>query len=57
MELFSEILKSNNSRGEKAKMIADKIRLSKGYPWTGVYDVTENEIKIIFCQKTILHLI
>jgi len=49
MELFSEILKSNNSRGEKAKMIADKIRLSKGYPWTGVYDVTENEIKIISC--------
>ena len=49
MELFSEILKSNNSRGEKAKMIADKIRLSKGYPWTGVCDVTENEIKIISC--------
>lgn len=49
MELFSEILKSNNSRTEKAKLIADKIRLSKGYPWTGVYDVKENEIKIISC--------
>jgi len=46
---FSEILKSNNSRSEKARLIADKIRLAKGYPWAGVYDVKENEIKIISC--------
>jgi GAF domain-containing protein len=46
---FTEILKSNNSRGEKARLIADKIRLSRGYPWAGVYDVKENEIKFIAC--------
>ena len=46
---FTEILRSNNSRTEKARLIADKIRLSGGYPWAGVYDVKENEIKIISC--------
>ena len=50
MELsFSEILKSGSSRNEKAKLIADKIRQAMGYPWAGVYDVTEKEIKIISC--------
>jgi GAF domain-containing protein len=50
MELsFSEILKSGNSRNEKARLIADKIRLAKGYSWVGVYDVKENEIKFISC--------
>jgi L-methionine (R)-S-oxide reductase len=50
MELsFAEILKSNTSRVEKAKLIADKIRLYKGYPWAGIYDVMENEIRIISC--------
>ena len=44
---FTEILRSNNSRDEKARLIADKIRLSKGYPWAGIYDVKENEIKIV----------
>ena len=46
---FAEILKSNNSRSEKARLIADKIRLQKGYPWAGVYDVKEDEIKIVAC--------
>jgi L-methionine (R)-S-oxide reductase len=50
MELsFAEILKSGNSRNEKARLIADKIRLAKGYSWVGVYDVKENEIKFISC--------
>jgi len=44
---FIEILTSNNSRSEKARLIADKIRLSGGYPWVGLYDVKESEIKII----------
>ena len=47
--LFTEILASNKSRNEKEKLIADNIRLAKGYPWAGVYDVKENEIKIISC--------
>src|SRR5215470_252291 len=46
---FTEILASNSSRNEKARMIADKIRLAKGYPWAGIYDVKEDEIKIISC--------
>ena len=46
---FAEILKSDNSRSEKARLIADKIRLLKGYPWTGVYEVKENEIKMVSC--------
>lgn len=46
---FAEILNSGSSRDEKARLIADKIRLAKGYPWAGVYDVKENEIKIISC--------
>ena len=50
MELtFTEILNSAQPRQEKAKMIADKIRLAKGYPWTGLYDVTDKEIKMISC--------
>src|SRR4029079_4464157 len=46
---FTEILKSDRPRDEKARLIADKIRMSKGYPWVGVYDVKENEIQIISC--------
>src|SRR5438552_13900893 len=50
MELsFIEILKSGNSRDEKARMIDDKIRLAKGYSLVGIYDVKENEIKFISC--------
>ncbi|HMG67726.1 MAG TPA: GAF domain-containing protein [Chitinophagaceae bacterium] len=44
---FVEILKTTASRGEKARMIAEKIRTGKGYSWVGLYDVKENEIKII----------
>ena len=46
---FAEILKSDNSRSEKARLIADKIRVLKGYPWAGVYEVKENEIKMVSC--------
>jgi len=46
---FVDILKSGNSRNEKAKLIADKIRLAKAYSWVGLYDVDEKEIKIISC--------
>jgi len=44
---FAEILTSGSSRSEKARLIEDKIRLAKGYPWAGLYDVKEDEIKII----------
>lgn len=46
---FTDILESGKSRDEKAKLIADKIRLSRGYPWAGLYDVSEKEIRIISC--------
>lgn len=46
---FVEILKSDNPRDEKARLIADKIRLTKGYSWTGIYDVSEKEVKMISC--------
>ena len=46
---FVEILKSNNPRQEKAKMIADKIRAAKEYSWVGLYEVNESEIKIVSC--------
>ena len=46
---FVDILKSDGSRNEKAKLIADKIRLAKAYSWVGLYDVGEKEIRIISC--------
>jgi L-methionine (R)-S-oxide reductase len=46
---FTEILNATNSREQKAKMIADKIRLAKGYSWAGLYDVNQKEIKFISC--------
>lgn len=44
---FTEILASGNSRIEKAKLIAGKIRSAKAYSWVGLYDVKENEIALI----------
>ena len=44
---FTEILDSNKTRKEKAKLIAAKIRSAKGYSWVGLYDVNEKEISII----------
>ncbi len=46
---FNEILKSGLTRKEKARLIADKIRISKKYSWVGLYDVKESEISIISC--------
>ena len=53
---FTEILRSNNSRSEKARLIADKIRLSGGYPWAGVYDVKENGLngRAVMQGKTVI---
>src|SRR5438105_7499400 len=41
---FSEILNSNQSREEKLKQVAEKIRQTKGYSWVGIYDVGDQEI-------------
>jgi L-methionine (R)-S-oxide reductase len=41
---FTEILKSNQTREEKLKRVAEKIRLAKGYSWVGIYDVGDKEI-------------
>ena len=46
---FSEILQSDQKRAEKAKLIAEKIRLAGKYKWVGLYDVKETEITIVSC--------
>lgn len=44
---FTDILNSDQSRSEKARLIAEKIRTVKKYSWVGLYDVKEKEISII----------
>lgn len=44
---FSEILNSTQSRPDKARLIAEKIRIAKNYPWVGLYDVKQEEITLI----------
>lgn len=44
---FTDILNSDLTRSEKARMIAEKIRTTKKYSWVGLYDVKEKEISII----------
>ena len=46
-KLFDIILRSNQEREQKAKLIAEKIRNAKGYSWVGLYDVTEKDIHLI----------
>ena len=46
---FDDILESERPRAEKARMIADRIRMAKGYPWAGLYEVGEKEIGMIAC--------
>jgi L-methionine (R)-S-oxide reductase len=50
---FTEILKSDQPRKEKARLIAETIRKAKKYSWVGLYDVKESEIEIIsFAGRT-----
>lgn len=44
---FTEILKSDQPRKEKAALIAEAIRKTKNYSWVGLYDVKDSEISII----------
>jgi GAF domain-containing protein len=44
---FTDILNSEHTRLEKARLIAEKIRDTKHYSWVGLYDVKETEISII----------
>ena len=44
---FSEILESDRKRAEKARLVAEKIRVAGNYKWVGLYDVREQEITII----------
>ena len=46
-KLFDIILRSNQGREQKAKLIAEKIRNAKGYSWVGLYDVTGKDIHLI----------
>jgi L-methionine (R)-S-oxide reductase len=46
---FTEILKSDQPRKEKARLIAEAIRTAKKYSWVGIYDVQDSEISIISC--------
>jgi putative methionine-R-sulfoxide reductase with GAF domain len=41
---FAQILNSNQSREEKLRQVAEKIRQAKGYSWVGIYDVGDKEI-------------
>jgi L-methionine (R)-S-oxide reductase len=41
---FTEILNSNQSREEKLRRAAERIRQTKGYSWVGIYDVGDKEI-------------
>lgn len=41
---FTEILNSNQSREEKLRLAAEKIRQAKAYSWVGIYDVGDKEI-------------
>ncbi len=44
---FTEILKADYPKKEKARLIAERIRTAKGYSWVGLYDVKEKEIALI----------
>jgi GAF domain-containing protein len=44
---FTEILNSDRSREEKLKQVAEEIRAAKGYSWVGIYDIRENEVRIV----------
>ncbi|HET9745229.1 MAG TPA: GAF domain-containing protein [Chitinophagaceae bacterium] len=44
---FDIILQSNQTREQKAKLIAEKIKNARGYSWIGLYDVTETDIHLI----------
>ena len=44
---FTDILKSDQPRKEKATLIAEAIRKAKNYSWVGIYDVKDSEISII----------
>lgn len=44
---FSIILESKQDRVDKAKLIAEKIRMAKGYSWVGLYDVKDKEISLV----------
>ena len=46
-KVFDIILRSNQEREQKAKLIAEKIRDAKGYSWVGLYDVSEKDIHLI----------
>jgi GAF domain-containing protein len=41
---FTEILNSNQSREEKLRRTAERIRQAKRYSWVGIYDVGDQEI-------------
>ena len=44
---FDIILQSHQTREQKAKLIAEKIKNEKGYSWIGLYDVTKTNIRLI----------
>ncbi len=44
---FDIILQSSQGRKEKARLIAEKIKNTKGYSWVGLYDVKEKDIHLI----------
>jgi putative methionine-R-sulfoxide reductase with GAF domain len=49
--IFTDILNSATTRFAKAKSIAAVICEMKGYSWAGLYDVTQDSIKMIACNR------
>lgn len=47
IEQIRAVLSGQESRGDKARKIADRIRESGNYRWVGVYDVTPAEISVV----------
>jgi L-methionine (R)-S-oxide reductase len=47
VEQIRTILSGHESRGDKARLVAERIRESGNYRWVGVYDVTPAEISVV----------
>jgi L-methionine (R)-S-oxide reductase len=44
---FTEILRSDLPRKDKATQIAEAIRKARNYSWVGLYDIKDSEISIV----------
>jgi GAF domain-containing protein len=47
VEQIRAVLSGRESRGDKARQVAERIRKSGNYRWVGIYDVTLAEISVV----------